>query len=93
MILGVLGGSGLYDLDGLSEPRTEEVSTPYGAPSAPIASGRIGSVRLLFLPRHGRGHRYSPSEINAGAAYEFSAYHLMKVKSPTELFPVHVENM
>ena len=64
MILGVLGGSGLYDLDGLSEPRTEEVSTPYGAPSAPIASGRIGSVRLLFLPRHGRGHRYSPSEIN-----------------------------
>jgi 5'-methylthioadenosine phosphorylase len=64
MILGVLGGSGLYDLDGLSEPRTEEVSTPYGAPSAPIASGSIGTTRLLFLPRHGQGHRFSPSEIN-----------------------------
>jgi 5'-methylthioadenosine phosphorylase len=64
MILGVLGGSGLYDLDGLSEPRTEEVSTPYGAPSAPIASGLIGKARLLFLPRHGVGHRFSPSEIN-----------------------------
>jgi 5'-methylthioadenosine phosphorylase len=63
MILGVLGGSGLYDLDGLSEPRTEEVSTPYGAPSAPIASGLIGNARLLFLPRHGVGHRFSPSEI------------------------------
>ena len=64
MILGVLGGSGLYDLDGLSEARTEEVSTPFGPPSAPIVSGRIGAARLLFLPRHGRGHRFSPSEIN-----------------------------
>src|SRR5262245_60412409 len=64
MILGVLGGSGLYDFDGLSEPRLEEVSTPFGAPSAPVACGRIGSTQLLFLPRHGHGHRYSPSEIN-----------------------------
>jgi len=64
MILGVLGGSGLYDLDGLSEARTEEVSTPFGPPSAPVTSGRIGSTKLLFLPRHGQGHRYSPSEIN-----------------------------
>ena len=64
MILGVLGGSGLYDFDGLSDPSLDEVSTPFGAPSAPVASGRIGSTRLLFLPRHGRGHRYSPSEIN-----------------------------
>jgi 5'-methylthioadenosine phosphorylase len=64
MILGVLGGSGLYDLDGLTDVRLEEVSTPFGAPSAPIVSGRIGPARLLFLPRHGRGHRFSPSEIN-----------------------------
>jgi 5'-methylthioadenosine phosphorylase len=64
MILGVLGGSGLYDLDGLSEARTDEVSTPFGPPSAPVASGLIGSTKLLFLPRHGQGHRYSPSEIN-----------------------------
>jgi 5'-methylthioadenosine phosphorylase len=64
MILGVLGGSGLYDLDGLADARTEEVSTPFGPPSAPIVSGRVGPARLLFLPRHGRGHRFSPSEIN-----------------------------
>ena len=64
MILGVLGGSGLYDLDGLTDPGEEEVSTPFGAPSAPVVSGSLGSTRLLFLPRHGRGHRYAPSEIN-----------------------------
>ncbi len=65
MILGVLGGSGLYDFDGLAEPREEEVSTPFGPPSAPVVSGahRV-DARLLFLPRHGRGHRSSPSEIN-----------------------------
>jgi 5'-methylthioadenosine phosphorylase len=64
MILGVLGGSGLYDLDGLSGARLEEVSTPFGPPSAPVASGQIGGARVLFLPRHGHGHRFSPSEIN-----------------------------
>jgi len=64
MILGVLGGSGLYDLDGLAEPRREDVSTPFGPPSAPIVSGSVGGARLLFLPRHGLGHRLSPSEIN-----------------------------
>jgi 5'-methylthioadenosine phosphorylase len=64
MILGVLGGSGLYNLDGLAEVRLDEVATPFGAPSAPVASGTLGGTRLLFLPRHGRGHRFSPSEIN-----------------------------
>ena len=64
MILGVLGGSGLYDIDGLSDARSVEVSTPYGPPSGPLRSGRLGEARLLFLPRHGAGHRLSPSEIN-----------------------------
>ena len=64
MILGVLGGSGLYDIDGLADRRAEAVSTPFGAPSGPLVSGRVGEARLLFLPRHGTGHRYSPSEIN-----------------------------
>jgi 5'-methylthioadenosine phosphorylase len=64
MILGVLGGSGLYDIDGLVERRTETVSTPFGAPSGPLVSGRVGEARVLFLPRHGAGHRYTPSEIN-----------------------------
>jgi 5'-methylthioadenosine phosphorylase len=64
MILGVLGGSGLYDIDGLVDARADEISTPYGAPSGPLVSGRLGEARLLFLPRHGAGHRFSPSEIN-----------------------------
>jgi 5'-methylthioadenosine phosphorylase len=64
MILGVLGGSGLYDIDGLADRRTEVVSTPFGAPSGPLVSGRVGEARLVFLPRHGAGHRLSPSEVN-----------------------------
>jgi 5'-methylthioadenosine phosphorylase len=64
MILGVFGGSGLYDMDVLAGRREIEVSTPYGAPSAAVISGEIGGARVLFLPRHGVGHRFSPSEIN-----------------------------
>src|SRR4051812_29215778 len=64
MITGVLGGSGLYEIDGLEDARAEEVSTPYGPPSGPVMSGRVGDATLLFLARHGAGHRFSPSEIN-----------------------------
>ena len=64
MILGVLGGSGLYDLEGLEDVREHAVSTPFGEPSGPVVAGRLGEARLLFLPRHGRGHRFLPSEIN-----------------------------
>jgi 5'-methylthioadenosine phosphorylase len=67
-VVGIFGGSGLYDLDGLSDVREETVSTPFGAPSGPVVTGKIvdgaGEVRLLFLARHGRGHRLLPSEIN-----------------------------
>jgi len=64
MILGVLGGSGLYELEGLEDVREHVVSTPFGDPSGPVVAGRLGDARVLFLPRHGRGHRFSPSEIN-----------------------------
>jgi 5'-methylthioadenosine phosphorylase len=64
MILGVFGGSGLYDMDGFAGRRDLDVSTPYGPPSAPVISGELGGARVLFLPRHGLGHRFSPSEIN-----------------------------
>jgi 5'-methylthioadenosine phosphorylase len=64
MILGVLGGSGLYDLEGLDDVREHAVTTPFGEPSGLIVEGRVGAARLLFLPRHGRGHRLLPSEIN-----------------------------
>src|SRR6186713_2433364 len=62
--VGVMGGSGLYDLHGLEDVREIELSTPFGAPSDAYITGRLGGVRMVFLPRHGRGHRISPTEIN-----------------------------
>ena len=63
-VLGVLGGSGLYELPGLTDVREETIETPFGAPSAPVVLGRLGSTRVAFLARHGQGHRLSPSEVN-----------------------------
>jgi len=62
--LGILGGSGLYDLDGLENPEWVSVNTPWGEPSDDILFAEIGGVRLRFLPRHGRGHAISPSDVN-----------------------------
>jgi len=62
--VGVIGGSGLYDLPGLTEMREVALTTPFGAPSDSYVTGRLGGVPVVFLPRHGRGHRISPSEIN-----------------------------
>jgi 5'-methylthioadenosine phosphorylase len=62
--LGVIGGSGLYDLPGLVETRWVAVDTPWGAPSDEVFLGRLGSAELAFLPRHGRGHRIPPGEVN-----------------------------
>ena len=65
--LGIIGGSGLYDLPGLGDRQTHEVDTPFGAPSGPIVTGRLGDVSLAFLPRHGPGHRISPTSLNPRA--------------------------
>lgn len=62
--IGVLGGSGLYDIEGLTDRAEKEVQTPWGAPSAPLVSGKISGVEFVFLPRHGRGHVQSPSSVN-----------------------------
>jgi 5'-methylthioadenosine phosphorylase len=62
--LAILGGSGLYDLPGLTDTRWVAVDTPWGAPSDEIFLGRLGDAQLAFLPRHGRGHRIPPSEVN-----------------------------
>lgn len=62
--LGVIGGSGLYDLDELEDVRRIRVATPFGEPSDELVLGRVGDVALAFLPRHGRGHRILPSELN-----------------------------
>ena len=62
--IGVLGGSGLYDIEDLKIEGTVKVDTPWGAPSDEVFIGRLGAARLAFLPRHGRGHRIPPSEVN-----------------------------
>ncbi len=63
-IIGIIGGSGVYDLPGLEDVREERVSTPWGEPSDALHFGRIGATEAVFLPRHGRGHALSPSGIN-----------------------------
>ena len=63
-VLGIIGGSGIYDLPGIVEVSERRVSTPWGDPSDAVRIGRIGATRVVFLPRHGRGHRIPPSEIN-----------------------------
>jgi 5'-methylthioadenosine phosphorylase len=66
-ILAVIGGSGLYDIPGLTEVEDVSVDTPFGLPSDAIVRGRLGDTILLFLPRHGRGHRIAPHRINSRA--------------------------
>src|SRR5476651_2321302 len=63
-IVGVIGGSGVYDLPGLTDLREERVTTPWGDPSDSLRFGRVGDTQAVFLARHGRGHRFSPSTIN-----------------------------
>jgi 5'-methylthioadenosine phosphorylase len=66
-IIGVIGGSGLYAMEGLEEVERVELSTPFGAPSDAYVLGSIGGQRVAFLPRHGVGHRLSPSEVPSRA--------------------------
>jgi 5'-methylthioadenosine phosphorylase len=63
-VIGVLGGSGVYDIDGLSGKRWVKVDSPFGEPSDELLFGHLNGQQMVFLPRHGRGHRISPSEIN-----------------------------
>jgi 5'-methylthioadenosine phosphorylase len=62
--IGIIGGSGVYDLPGLIETGWQKVDTPWGAPSDEVFLGRLGDVQLAFLPRHGRGHRIAPGDVN-----------------------------
>ncbi len=63
-VIGIIGGSGLYDIDGLEEKTWRVVETPWGAPSDALLSGTLSGVRCVFLPRHGRGHPLSPTHLN-----------------------------
>lgn len=73
--IGIIGGSGLYDIDGLRKVKELSVKTPFGAPSDSLILGELDGVRIAFLSRHGRGHRLNPSEIN----YRANVYALKSV--------------
>src|SRR5690348_11783922 len=62
--IGIIGGSGLYHMQGLTDTRELRVKTPFGDPSDAIVIGSLEGKRVAFLARHGRGHRFTPSEIN-----------------------------
>jgi 5'-methylthioadenosine phosphorylase len=64
LTLGIIGGSGLYEMDGLTEIRWVKVRTPFGDPSDAYCMGRLGDRKVIFLPRHGRSHRLTPTELN-----------------------------
>lgn len=84
-VLGIIGGSGLYDIEGLEAVEEVRVATPYGEPSDVVVRGRLGEVTLLFLPRHGRGHRIAPHEIpfraNVCALKKLGATHLVSISA------------
>ena len=62
-MIGVIGGSGLYEIDGLEDARWREVETPWGGPSDAVLTGTLDGVSMAFLPRHGRGHVHSPTSV------------------------------
>ena len=66
-VLGVIGGSGLYEIEGLTDREAVMMDSPWGAPSDALVTGRLDGVRLVFLPRHGVGHRIPPGSVNARA--------------------------
>ena len=83
--LGIIGGSGLYAIDDLTDVRTADVVTPFGAPSDPPVTGRIGDTEIVFISRHGRGHRFSPSNLpyraNIYALKQLGVTHVLSVSA------------
>ncbi len=82
-VLGIIGGSGVYDIDGLTDREWRKVNTPFGAPSDDLLFGTLDGQRLAFLPRHGRGHRIPPSELNFRANI-----HAMKQSGVTDILSI-----
>lgn len=84
-MLAVIGGSGIYDIDGLEGATWQEVSTPWGAPSDAILTGTLDGLKLAFLPRHGRGHVHSPTDVpyraNIDALKQLGATHVLSVSA------------
>ena len=89
--IGVIGGSGLYQIEGLTDVREEAVETPFGSPSDKLIHGRLGDVELVFLPRHGRGHRFNPSEVPYRAnVYAMKQAGVQWLLSVSAVVPGHV---
>jgi 5'-methylthioadenosine phosphorylase len=63
-VIGIIGGSGLYDIEGLSDTEWQKIETPWGDPSDSLLTGKFQGIKVVFLPRHGRGHKLSPSGLN-----------------------------
>jgi 5'-methylthioadenosine phosphorylase len=82
-VLGVIGGSGVYEIDGFENRRWVKVETPFGDPSDELLTGELDGQKLVFLPRHGRGHRIPPSELNFRANV-----HALKQLGVTEILSV-----
>lgn len=84
-MLGVIGGTGLYDLPDLKNVSTETVDTPFGSPSAPFIKGTLGDTGLVFLARHGHGHHLNPSEIpyraNIHALKQLGVTHVLSINA------------
>ncbi|USG62346.1 S-methyl-5'-thioadenosine phosphorylase [Sneathiella marina] len=82
-VIGVIGGSGVYELEGLSDTRWRKVESPFGDPSDELFFGNLGGVEMVFLPRHGRGHKIPPAAINYRANID-----AMKRAGVTEIISV-----
>jgi 5'-methylthioadenosine phosphorylase len=92
--LGVIGGSGLYDIEQLGDVRSVQIETPFGDPSDLVTIGRVGGRELVFIPRHGAGHRLSPTDVpyraNIHAMKQLGVTHLLSISavgSLTEAYP------
>ncbi len=83
--IGVIGGSGLYDIEGMTEIEELDIKTPFGKPSDTIVVGKLGGVEVAFLPRHGRGHRVLPTEVpvraNIYALKSLGVEHIIAINS------------
>src|SRR5947208_15960385 len=82
-VIGIIGGSGFYNMAGMTDVREVEVDTPFGRPSDPIVLGKLGGRDVAFIARHGRGHRYSPTNVpvraNVFALKTLGVTHLVPV--------------
>ena len=83
--IAVIGGTGLYDIEGVTDTEEVNIDTPFGKPSDSIGVGKLGGVGIAFLPRHGRGHRISPTEVpsraNIYALKSLGVEHIIAINS------------